>query len=213
MKGNILSLETVPVCVPGEKLGRSAVKFSAMLKCPLRLLKKLFSRTGQAFSVGAMVWVAMLATAGAQTPTPDPNSPERGTWTADLPGGTYIVMLSAITSISQHEYVVDGAARVTEVNINTLGPIIARFYFIEPNAPQMPDGIGQSGVEMLKEKTAEAMGRTGGDEAWSKVMKNYPTTTHAGTVEYRLSSLESLGKLFKSVERSWLGKKPGKFKP
>jgi len=176
-------------------------------------IKKSFPRAVVAFSVGLIVWTAMLATAGAQTPTPDPDPPERGTWTAELPGGTYIVMLSAITSVSQHEYLVDGAARVTEVNINTLGPIVARFYFIGPNTPQTPNGIGQSGIDLLEEKANEAKGLVGGDEVWSKVMKSYPTTTHAGTVEYRLPSLETLEKLFNSVERSWLRKKPGKFKP
>lgn len=184
-----------------------------MPESPVSPLKKIFARRMCLLTLGLALSSGLLGPVAAQTPTPDPDPPDRGVWTADLPGGTYIVMLSAITSISQHEYVVDGAARVTEVNINTLGPVVARFYFIEPNIPQTPDGIGQSGVDLLAEKTAELAGRAGGDDVWSKVMKSYPITTHAGTVEYRLASLESLEKLFKSVERSWLRKKPGKFKP
>jgi hypothetical protein len=178
--------------------------------------KKIFSvRSTAAFLMTLSVLAGMPAASLAQTasPTPDDTAAKRGTWTAELPGGKYIVMLSAITSISQHEYVVDGAARVTEVNINTFGTMKARFYFIGPNTPQAPGGIGQSAIDLLEEKTTEAMGRVTGDDVWEKVMKSYPVTTHAGTIEYRIGSLETLEKLFKSVERSWLGRKAGKFKP
>lgn len=154
------------------------------------------------------------ALAQEETPTPTPTrSGEIPTWMVTLPGGTYRVALSAITAVSQHEYIVDGAARVTEVNVSTRGTETVRFYFIEPNVPQAPGGVGQSAVEMIKERAQEAVSRAGADDAWSKVVKNYPITTHARTVEYRLSNKESLIKLFESVQNSWVKNRPATFKP
>ena len=59
----------------------------------------------------------------AQQPAATPATPSPNTaipmWRATLPGGTYSVALRSIVSVSTHEYVIDGAARVTEVNIDT----------------------------------------------------------------------------------------------
>ena len=156
---------------------------------------------------------ASLAGALAQEPTPTPVPRRNGVWQADLPGGKYTVRLNAITAVSMHEYLVDGAARVTEVNIDTIGTGLVRFYFIEPNTPQTPNGIGQSAVDLIKDRAQEALSRGGGDDAWSKVVKSYPTTTHARTVEYRLATKESLNKLFDSIRRAFLNRQAGTFKP
>ena len=40
-------------------------------------------------------------------------------------------------------------------------------------------------------------------DAWQKVIKSYPTTTHAHTVEYRLSSKDQVNALFTSVETAF----------
>lgn len=125
-------------------------------------------------------------------------------WTADMPAGKYIVRLSAITSVSMHEYVVDGSVRVIEVNVGTKGSELARFYYLEPNTPQAPGGIGQSAIDKVKERAEEASDRLGASTLWQKVTKNYPTTTHARTIEYRVGSKDDLKKLFESVEKSWL---------
>lgn len=132
-----------------------------------------------------------------------------------MPAGTYIVKLSTVTAVASHEYVVDNAARVTEVNISTFGGEYARFYYLEPNAPQStPGGIGQSTVDLAQTRVQEAVARAGlEDEAWRRVVKNYPTTTHVRTIEYRVSDKETLQKLFKSIEESWLNDKTGTFKP
>jgi hypothetical protein len=161
----------------------------------------------------AFAAMAFALSARAQEPTPTPDQASRGTWTANLPGGTYIVGLSAITSVSIHDYVVDGAARVSEVNVSALGSEAVRFYYIEPNTPQAPDGVGQSAINLIKEKAQDAISRGGGDDVWMKVVKNYPTTTHAHTVEYRLPTRESLQKLFESVKDSWTRRRAGAFKP
>jgi len=161
--------------------------------------------------------LAFSALAHAQTPGPSPETTEaapsdRGVWRAELPGGTFIAALSSITTVSTHEYVVDGTARVTEVSVGMIGSVQARFYFIEPNTPSTPDGIGQSTINFVQDKLTEAADRTGTD-VWKKVVKKYPEATHAHTVEYRLDSKQSLAKLFKSLETSWLRGRGDTFKP
>jgi len=139
-----------------------------------------------------------------QTPTPTPDTPpDRGVWRAELPGGTFVVALTAITSVSSHEYVVDNTTRVTEVTVAMIGSVIGRFYYLEPNTPQAPGGIGQSTINFMQEKLVEGAERTGSD-AWKKVIKSYPTSTHAHTVEYRIESKETLRKIYKSLENAWL---------
>ena len=81
-------------------------------------------------------------------------------WRATLPGGTYSVALRSIVSVSSHEYVVDGAARVTEVNIDTAGSALVRFYFIEPNTVNAPAGFGAATLEKTQQILQEADKRT-----------------------------------------------------
>ena len=59
-------------------------------------------------------------------------------WRCELPGGIYEVALRSIISVSSHEYIVDGAARVTEVNVDTNGSMVVRFYLLEPITPTSP---------------------------------------------------------------------------
>ena len=160
--------------------------------------------------------IALLLSVGfthAQEASPSPAPTKRGVWRAELPGGTYIVRLNSITSLSMHEYVVDNSARVSEVNIGTTGSELVRFYFIEPNIPQMPNGIGQSSADVVEDRVKDIAARAKVDDVWMKVSKNYPTTTHARTVEYRISSKDVLTKLFKHAENAWLTGDGGTFKP
>ena len=156
---------------------------------------------------------ASVALAQEPSPSPTPTRLQRGVWQADLPGGKYIVRLSAITAVSLHEYVVDNAARVAEVNIGTSGNETVRFYAIEPNIPKAPGNIGQSVIDKAEEKANELLNRTRMDETWQKVMKSYPTTTHAHTIEYRIPDRKTLQALFESIEESWLNQRAAVFKP
>jgi len=144
----------------------------------------------------------------AQTPgaSPTPSSttvagPVRA-WRATLPGGSFVVPVNAMVSVSMHEYVVDGAARVTEVNIDTTGNALARFYHLEPLTPQTPLAVGQSLLNKAQELTSEAVSRSGQDELWRKVVKSYPNSTHAHTIEFRVGSREDLQKVFKSADEA-----------
>ena len=121
---------------------------------------------------------------------------------AKLPGGIYEVAVRAIVAVSSHEYLVDGIARVTEVNIDTTGSVLARFYFLEPTTPVAPLGIGQSTADKAQELLKQAAEKTGQD-VWKKVVKNYPTTTHARTVEYRLAEKADLNKIYEAAEEAF----------
>ena len=140
------------------------------------------------------------STSQTSTTTSAPN--QLPLWRCALPGGAYQVALRSIVSISSHEYLVDGAARVTEVNIDTQGTALVRFYYLEPVTPKSPVGLGDEITQKGRELLTEAAERTGQD-AWKKVVKSYPTTTHAKTIEYRLVTKDQLQALFTSVETAW----------
>ncbi len=150
----------------------------------------------------------LAASLHAQTPaTPPSSSPPTGPsalplFRATLPGGTYETAVKNIVAVSTHEYLVDGAARVTEVNIDTTGSVLLRVYYIEPAAPSVPSGIGAAAVEKAQQYLQQATDKTGVD-AWKKVIKTYPTTTHARTVEYRVGAKEDLDKVFKAAEEAF----------
>lgn len=160
-----------------------------------------------------LVLLATAAAGLAQEPTPTPTRMERMIWTAALPGSEYNVKVDVISSVSLHEYVVDNAALVTEVNIGTSSSDMVRFYCIEPNLPKAPGGIGQSVLDKAGEKAGELLNRTRMDETWQKVMKNYPTTTHAHTIEYRIPDRKTLQALFDHLKDCWTRQRGGVFKP
>jgi len=128
-------------------------------------------------------------------------------WRCELPGGVFVVDPVAISSVSSHEYLVDGVARVNEVTISTTGSLIARFYYLEPVKLKSPLPVGQSILDKVEEKAKDAADRmtqqTGQEPVWKKVVKNYPTSTHAHTVEYRLESKEQLDEIFTSAVNAW----------
>lgn len=118
-----------------------------------------------------------------------------------------MVPVRNIVSVSSHEYVVDALARVFEVNIDTSGSIIARFYFIEPAISVGPSGLGSGSIATAQKLLTEGADKILG-EAWRKVVKSYPTTTHARTVEYRLNKKEQLDAIYAAAEECLRTQKP-----
>jgi len=154
----------------------------------------------------ALLLALMTASMPAQSPSPSatPNTTGRiPLWICVTPGGTYEVALRSMVSVSSCEYIVDAVARVNEVNIDTTGNMAVRFYYIEPLTPSSPIGLGQSTINKAQEILTEAAERTGQDETWKKVVKNYPTSTHAHTIEYRVDSKDELDKIFASAEQAF----------
>jgi hypothetical protein len=160
-------------------------------------------------AIGFLFAVAVMnAAAFGQARPATPTAPPGGDqsviriFRAKLPGGTYEVGVGAIVSVASHEYLVDGIARVTEVNIDTAGSLLARFYYLEPVTPNTPLGVGNAAIEQTQRLLREAAEKSGQD-VWKKVIKNYPTTTHARTVEYRLESLEQLNKIYEAADTAF----------
>lgn len=123
-------------------------------------------------------------------------------WQAKLSGGHFMVALDKIASVSRHKYVLDGAVIVDEVTVDTLGQALARFYFITPitnaAAANTASGIAARGQELL-DKAAERAGT----EAHEMVVKKYPLTSHAKSIEFRLLAEKDLNALYTSVRNSW----------
>lgn len=127
---------------------------------------------------------------------------DRRFWEASVPGGTYLVALDRISSVSMQEYLLDGSLIVSEVNIDTHGRAIARFYYIQPLA----EATNRSAVTRIAERGKELADRAAGKigvEAHNMAQKSYPGTTHAGMAEYRILDRADLDALFKSVTRAW----------
>ncbi len=124
------------------------------------------------------------------------------TWRAQFPNGEYVVALHSIASISTHEYVVDGVAKVFELTINTRGSATARIYYLEALSTP-PGGIGEATIGVVRDKINEVRERLDTAGITNAVVKNYPTTTHAHTIEYRVASRQQVQKLYESALKSW----------
>jgi hypothetical protein len=123
-------------------------------------------------------------------------------WQATLSGGHYMVALDRITSVSRHKYVLDGSLMIDEVTVDTLGQALARFYFITPITDAAPgktlSGLATRGKELI-DKVAQATGT----EVQNMVVKKYPDTSHAKSIEYRILSEGELSALYASVCSAW----------
>ncbi|HEY4284948.1 MAG TPA: hypothetical protein VGM62_17935 [Chthoniobacterales bacterium] len=162
--------------------------------------------------MSAAILLVLNSLSYGQTPTPGPTgSPEASTnaprsdlfWRCELPGGVYEVLVRAMISVSSHQYVVDGVARVTEVNVDTQGNSAVRFYYIEPATPKAPSGVGQGAIDRISELAKEAAQHTDQDDVWKRVIKTYPATTHTHTVEYRLGNEDQLKRILSSAQNAF----------
>jgi len=153
--------------------------------------------------------------APAQEPAPpeekasDSSGPNRF-WQATLDGGHYMVALDRISSVSRHRYVLDGTVIVDEVTVDTIGQALVRFYFITPITADTASGAATQLVERGTELVDQAAERAGTD-AQNMVVKKYPVTSHAKSIEYRILSEADLTSLYNSVRTSWENGKGRKF--
>ncbi len=137
--------------------------------------------------------------------TTDSEVPNRF-WQASVGGGHYMVALDRISAISRHKYLLDGAVIVDEVTVDALGQALARFYFLTPvtgaltgnAAGNAASRIVERGRDLLENKASEA-----GTDVHNMVVKKFPETTHAHTIEYRVLSAEELSGLYSSVRTAW----------
>lgn len=123
-------------------------------------------------------------------------------WQASVPGGHYMVAIDRIASISMHQYVLDAQLLVTEMVIDTNGRGLARFYYVTSVA----ENSGSATAARVVEKGRDLLDRAGqraGTNALDLAQKNYPATSHAGMIEYRMMDLRDLNALYKSLQNAW----------
>jgi len=154
----------------------------------------------------AALLASMSLSIQAQTePTPEPTPPQNEStkkaddneeegrphlWVARMMSGNYIVRVDRIASIGKHEYIANGATRVIEVTVTTNSSAIARFYYL--------DVATGSTISAAKEA-----GRHAGNEGiLFEVTKDYPNTTHAHTIEFRLRSEDAVNSLYSNLART-----------
>lgn len=123
-------------------------------------------------------------------------------WQLTLPDGHFMVALDRIASISRSSYLLDGGLIVTEVTIDTVGNSLCRIYQITPAAEKSNSSAAQRLGQRARDLSGRAAEVTGSDVA-TIVQKNYPTTTHAKTVEYRVAEVATLDALYLSLNRAW----------
>jgi len=160
-----------------------------------------------------LLCLALAATAahGQTTAPPMPASPGQdevtrdGLWDGRLKGGTYLVRCNQIIALSKHEYVADAAARVVEVNLTMNSNLTVRFYFLEPVRLEGGGvvGAGQQAIDKARALMQDAAGRLSPTLNEPKVVKSYPLSTHAHTVEFVIKDEERLNALHASLERSF----------
>lgn len=123
-------------------------------------------------------------------------------WQTTLPGGSFMVPLDRIVSVSRAKYILDSTLIVDEVTVDTAGQALARFYFISPITDTLPGNTVAGATAKARElvdKTAEKAGIGVQD----MVVKKYPDTTHAKCIEYRILSEKDLTGLYNSVRTAW----------
>lgn len=128
-------------------------------------------------------------------------------WRAKLPGGEYIVQVDRIGSLSRHSYLLDGAVIVDEVTIDVLGgQSLVRFYQLSPVSDAIKGSATGNAVasavdraQTLTESTASRFGAN----VHEMVVKKYPDTTHARTIEYRIQTTAQLTQLYNSIKTAW----------
>jgi hypothetical protein len=123
-------------------------------------------------------------------------------WQATLGGGHYMVALDRIASVSRHKYVLDGALIIDEVTVDTVGQALARFYFITPITDAAP-GNSITGLAARSRELVEKAADRVGTDVQNMVVKKYPDTSHAKSIEYRILSEAELTALYASVRSSW----------
>jgi hypothetical protein len=189
-------------------LAKAAVRWHMfpMMKSPAAILIAIL-----AFSTAAFAQNNNGQGNGTTDPNADPNAQQtdresrNNFWEASLPGGTFLVALGRISSVSRHKYVLDGALIVDEVTVDTTGQALARFYFISPiTADGSGTGAAVGNLVQRAQDLVDNSASQAGTDVQNMVVKKYPLTTHAKTIEYRLLSEAQLGALYQSARTAWV---------
>lgn len=133
----------------------------------------------------------------AQEQQAEPELPRHWEFRGD--SGQAIIALSAMVSVSMHEYVIDGAAFVVECTIDTTGNQTLRFYYVEPLAENALTDAVKEGAKQVSAAAVEILGADGRAtpvDLEKMVTKHYPQTTHAKTTEYRFKNRANVQRVY-----------------
>lgn len=140
----------------------------------------------------------------AQQPTPDGTQPGiQGFWEVVTAGGRFVARLDQISSVSEQEYLIDGAVRVFECTVDTDGGQTARFYYLESVAENAPIISGSASVDRLRNIASQVADKAGVGDPETIVTKHYPDTTHAKTSEYRVKNRATISQIYDHVRKVW----------
>jgi hypothetical protein len=131
-------------------------------------------------------------------------------WSAKVGDGSFMVALDRIVSISRSQYLLDGAVIVDEVTVDTVGQALARFYCLTPVAPNAPGNAVQT-LQKRGQELLDNAGEKAGTDVHNMVVKKYPDTTHAKSLEYRVKDEQELKSLDSSVQSAWESSRGRKF--
>lgn len=135
---------------------------------------------------------------------PDGSQPGiQGFWEVVTSSGRFVARLDQISSVSQHEYLIDGAVRVFECTVDTDGGQTARFYYLEPVTDASSVTSGSATLNRLKDLANQATNKAGLGDVDAIVTKHYPDSTHAKTSEYRMRNKATIGQIYDHVRRVW----------
>ena len=128
---------------------------------------------------------------------------QSGFWELECSGGNFCARLDSISSLSRHEYVIDGAVKVYECTVGTSGGLVARFYYIEPIGAGISQISNSNTLQRFKDTANKVSNRAGTGDVETIVTKHYPDTTHAKTSEYRFKSRETIATIYAHAHRVW----------
>ncbi len=167
-------------------------------------MKTIIAVLGLIFCVGTMQ--AQQGQGGGNTNTDGGSTVSpglQGFWEVETSGGRFVARLDQITSVSQHEYLIDGAVKVYECTVDTDGNVTARFYFLEPVTDNSSVTSGSATISRLKDIANQVTTKVGMGEMDTIVTKHYPDTTHAKTTEFRMKYKETIGQIYDHCRKVW----------
>lgn len=125
-------------------------------------------------------------------------------WQAELNDTSKItIAVSQIVSVAIHPYLLNGENLVTEVTIDTTGNNTIRFYYVHPDDDKPdytdPESVMKSAKKRLSQRPSQPKAQAKAAIASLK----FPEGAYAHTIEYQVSSLETLDTIFKSLTSVW----------
>jgi hypothetical protein len=140
-------------------------------------------------------------------PHPAQNSdvPRAGYLVVTMPGGEYLIDRRDVISLSAQNYQIQGGMRVWEVTVSERSSHSARFYYTRPlktakvHAGDPPDEGEGGKLDKYKDEGASPVPDNPAEresQLTVPVRKEYPATTHAHTIEFRVESLEKLEEIY-----------------